>query len=104
MDVKAKLEEVYPKLKESGGFDILRRGVQTGELVYIQPPRSGYSVPFLRDTAMLGQAIAFIRPIQKDLDTTPVAAIDCDEVSFRAIKFLTVLVFIQLICSSESRS
>ena len=80
MDVKAKLEEEYPKLKESGGFDILRRGAQTSELVCIQPPRSGYSVPFLRDSAMLGQAVAFIRPIQKNLDTTPAPAIDDDDV------------------------
>jgi hypothetical protein len=83
LEVKAKLEQVYPKLSHSGGFDILRRGVQTSDLVFIQPPRSGYSVAFLRDTAGLGQAIAFIRPIQNNLDITP--AMDSSEVSHQGI-------------------
>ena len=36
VDVKTKLEEVFPKLAKSGGFDILRHGQQTSELVLIQ--------------------------------------------------------------------
>ncbi len=83
IDFKARLEEVYPKLKESGGFEILRRGTQTSDLVLIQPPRSEYSVPFLRDASELGQAIAFIRPIQNNLDVTPTAVVDSFEVSFQ---------------------
>ncbi|CAB4009867.1 Hypothetical predicted protein [Paramuricea clavata] len=81
IDVKAKLEEVYPKLQFGGGFDILRRVAQTKDLVFIRPPRSGYSVPFLRDKSILKQAMAFIRPIQSDLDMTPVAVMDSSEVS-----------------------
>lgn len=80
-DVKAKLEEVYPKLKDGGGFDILRRGVQASELIIIQPPRSGYSVQFLRDAAGLGQAMAFIRPIQCNLNLAPSGNVDFSEVS-----------------------
>ena len=38
-------------------------------LSLITPPPGGYSVPFLRDAAGLGQALAYIRPLQKDLDT-----------------------------------
>ena len=71
--VKRKLEEVYPKLASGCGFEILRRGM-SNELVLIEPPPSGYSVTFLRDSADLGQAIAFIRPLQSNLDMTPVAA------------------------------
>ena len=41
------------------------------ELVMIDPPPNGYSVPFLRDIVGLGQAIAFLRPIQYNLDMTP---------------------------------
>ena len=37
----------------------------------MQPPHSGYSVPFLCDTAGLGQAIAFFRPVQINLDMQP---------------------------------
>ena len=62
-ELKCKLEEVYPKLATGGGFEILRRGM-SNELVMIDPPPNGYSVPFLRDIAGLGQAIAFLRPIQ----------------------------------------
>lgn len=71
-EVKTKLEEVYPKLASGGGFEILRRGM-SNELVLMEPPLSGYSVGFLRDIAGLGQAIAFVRPLQRNLDmsTTP---------------------------------
>ena len=65
--MKRKLEEIFPKLKNGGGFEILRRGTSPSELSLIQPPRSGYSVSFLRDAAGLGQAIAFIRPLQANL-------------------------------------
>ena len=68
LDVKENLESVFPKLKESGGFEILR-SAQGTMLSLITPPPGGYSVQFLRDAAGLGQALAYIRPLQKDLDT-----------------------------------
>lgn len=72
-----KLEEEFPKLKSAGGFVLLRTGQQgsNGCLVTITPPSSGYSVAFLRDCSGLGQATAYIRPLQRDLDTTPVAEV-----------------------------
>ena len=72
LDVKENLESVFPKLKESGGFEILRRAQGTMlSLITPRPPAppGGYSVPFLRNAAGLGQALAYIRPLQKDLDT-----------------------------------
>ena len=69
--VKEKLEETYPKLATGGGFELLRSSVSPRDLDVIVPPTCGYSVPFLRDSSGLGQAIAYIRPIQKDLDSTP---------------------------------
>jgi hypothetical protein len=78
--VKTKLEEIYPKLENGGGFEIMRRGPQANELMVIQPPRSGYSVPYLRDSAGLGQAIAFIRPIQTNLGMEPEPLMDSSEV------------------------
>ena len=71
-EVKAKLEETYPKLCYGGGFDVLRRGPSASDLTLICPPASGYSVPFLRDAAGLGQAVAFIRPLHADLNTDKV--------------------------------
>ena len=65
-----KLEEEYPKLKAGGGFVIMRSGNKgsNNRLAMIPPPASGYSVPFLRDFSGLGQAMAYIRPLQRDLD------------------------------------
>ena len=65
--LKDKLYEVYPKLKEGGGFELLRSGSTANELVRIKPPMAGYSVPFLRDVSGLSQALAYIRPLQKKL-------------------------------------
>ena len=66
--VVAKTEENFPKLQSCGGFEILRSGASNKNLVLIPPPPSGYSVPFLRETSGLGQALAYIRPIQCSLD------------------------------------
>ena len=65
-----KLEEEYPKLSQGGGFELMRTGHQGSNitLTTIIPPASGYSVPFLRDSSGLGQALAYIRPLQRDLD------------------------------------
>ena len=67
-EVKTTLEESYPKLIEGGGFEILRRGPSPTELTVIPPPPSGYTVNFLCDFTGLGQAIAFIRSLQSDLN------------------------------------
>ena len=72
LEVQRVLESTYPKLGETGGFELLRSGSPCSSLVLINPPATGYSVPFLRDSAGLGQALAYIRPLQKDLDTDTV--------------------------------
>ena len=69
--VKAKLEQTYPKLATGGGFELLRSSVSPRDLDVMAPLNCGYSVPFLHDSSGLGQAIAYIRPIQKDLDSKP---------------------------------
>ena len=72
-NVKQKLEAAYPRLAAGGGFEILRSGLSPKDLYLItQPSSCGYTASFLRDTSGLGQAIAHIRPIQADLDTTPI--------------------------------
>ena len=50
---------MYSKLKTGGGFELLS---------LITPSQGGYSVAFLRVAAGLGQALAYIRPLQKDLN------------------------------------
>ena len=58
-DVQRVLQGVYPKLSQAGGFELLRIGDARTSLVLITPPVTDYSVPFLRDSAGLGQALAY---------------------------------------------
>lgn len=80
VDVKKDLERVFHKLKESGGFELLRSGVPATSLSLLSPPAGGYSVPYLRDGAGLGQALVYIRPLQNDLDMDATAVENTDQV------------------------
>ncbi len=71
----AKVEAVYPKIKTGGGFDLLRSGATNKELMLITPPLSGYTVPFLRESSGIGQAIIYIRPMQRSLELTAVVPV-----------------------------
>ena len=53
VDVLKVLENVYPKLQQSGGFELFRSRSPASMLSLISPSASGYSVPFLRDAAGL---------------------------------------------------
>ena len=79
--VKEKLEQMYPKLMKSGGFEILRSQGRIDPLKTVNPPKSGYSVSFLRDVSSLGSAVAYIRPIQSDLDLSFVPPVDLAQVN-----------------------
>ena len=57
------LEEEFPKLRQGGGFEILR--CEGKSLRVIPPPPGGYTVDYLRGT--LNQAKGYIRPLQRDL-------------------------------------
>ena len=64
------LETQFPKLKTGGGFEILRSCGSRRQLQVIAMPAQGYDIPYLKQS--LCQAIGYIRPLQRDLDTTPV--------------------------------
>ena len=70
-EVLLEFEEAYPRLKDSGGFELLRSGHLMKDFVLIPSPPGDYSVNFLKNCE-LGQSTVYIRPIQKDLDTTPI--------------------------------
>ena len=91
-EVKTKLEESCPKLNAGGGFEILRRGQSPSELSIIPPPNSGYTVNFLRDCAGLGQAIAYIRPVQCNLNQDPIEAVleDCQVCTILQVKTVSI--------------
>ena len=76
LHVKQMLEAAYPKIVQGGGFEILRSGISlTDQLQLITAPSSGYSVSFLRDMSGLGQALAYLRPVQRNLDTSQQAEV-----------------------------
>lgn len=71
-ELSTTLENHFPKLKEGGRFEFLRAdgggdGQRPLSLVY--PSAFGYTVPHLRER--FGQAVAYIRPLQTDLDESP---------------------------------
>lgn len=56
----------YPKLKESGGFELLRVGEGGGKrLQTIACPPKGYTVVYLQ--AVVHHATVYIRPLQRDI-------------------------------------
>ena len=59
------LESVYPKLKDGGGFELLRTSPSNKERMVITPLASVYSGPFLRESSGFGQPVPCIRPLQK---------------------------------------
>nr|XP_022341452.1 uncharacterized protein LOC111135568 isoform X3 [Crassostrea virginica] len=71
-DFTKKLEENYPKMKGCGGYELLRTATSSRiELKLIRPGSNGYTSEYLSNS-YLGQATCFIRPIQIDLDISPV--------------------------------
>lgn len=81
--IQGVLERQFPKLKAGGGFELLRSCGGRRQLELITMPAHGYDIPYLKQT--LGQAIAYIRPLQRDLDMSPVPAA---EVGFLVLKLL----------------
>lgn len=51
----------HPKLKARGGFEILRSEIGNN-LAFVQPLAT--TVPYLRDQVGLGQALAYLWPLQ----------------------------------------
>ena len=66
-----KLFESYPKLRDGGGFDLLRSvSGSKCALELLTRPSGGFTSNYLANESQLNQALCYIRPIQKNLDTT----------------------------------
>ncbi|WAR15457.1 hypothetical protein MAR_005562, partial [Mya arenaria] len=66
---KQKLEEAFPPIINCGGFELLRTcGNSKYTLQPLPIPPGGCTTKYLCDESSLGQAVCYIRPIQKDLD------------------------------------
>lgn len=68
------LLKIFPKLEFAGGFDLMRSTSRVC-LEVIHPPNSGYTTQFLSEESCIGQAIIYIRPLQKELDITPTVTV-----------------------------
>ncbi|XP_039894576.1 uncharacterized protein LOC120737779 isoform X2 [Simochromis diagramma] len=69
--VKAKIEDTFPQLKDTGGFELLRISgtTRSRNLCTIPSPDTGYTVRYLRSPLSgIGQALIYIRPLQKSID------------------------------------
>lgn len=76
-DIYDELLFQFPKLKQAGGFELLRVPEGGGKLLQvIASPESGYTVSYLR--AIVHHAKIFIRPMQNNLDSDPEPSqVDC---------------------------
>lgn len=72
-DINFELTDAFPKLKEGGGFELLRV-IERGRMLEVIPvPPDGYTVPYLKDVVQ--QAKVYIRPIQRSLSMEPFGAV-----------------------------
>ena len=69
-EICGELSVHFPKLLDSGGFELLRVPEGGKQLNVIACPESGYTVSYLR--AVVHYAKVYIRPMQKDLSLDPV--------------------------------
>lgn len=66
-EIHEELQHRFPKLKDSGGFEILRISEGGGKILQnIARPKNGYTIPYLR--AVVHHAKIYLRPLQKDLN------------------------------------
>ena len=63
--INEKLLEAFPKLKDGGGYELLRTEDGRRHLIVMPFPPGGYTITYLK--GILNQAKAYIRPIQKNL-------------------------------------
>ncbi|XP_041823362.1 uncharacterized protein LOC121629366 isoform X2 [Melanotaenia boesemani] len=67
---KATIEDNYPQLNDTGGFELLRISgtTRSRNLCSIPCPDTGYTVRYLRSPLTgIGQAVIYIRPLQKSI-------------------------------------
>ena len=83
MDIHESILAQFPKLKECGGYELLRTVENTKSLCVLASPAEGYTAQFLKKA--LGQANCYIRPILHDIElqgpatTSGVQVIHCTD-------------------------
>ena len=82
-EIKLEIADKFPKLKGSGGYELLRVGARNRKLEVIPIPPGGYTVQYLKDVVQ--QAKVYIRPIQADLDLAVDSMVTCNVSSYASI-------------------
>lgn len=98
MVITNKLMEVYPKLQEGGGFELLKitGPTRSRSLALLPCPSTGYTLAFLKDpSTMIGQATLYIRPLQQDLP------LDCVSLFTETFKLSGVFYLLKLLIKSR---
>lgn len=91
-DINCEISSQFPKLRNAGGFELLRAQEGGGKLFSaIVVPQAGYSVGYLK--TVVHNAKIYIRPLQRDLSLEP----DNDEVHVYAETNM-LMVFIVYLC------
>lgn len=86
-DVHSAIVCAFPKLREAGGYDLLRINEKNRTVLqYIPPLPEGYTVSYLKEAVK--QAKVYIRPLQKSLTLNPVPA---HSDTFQVINFCSEL-------------
>ena len=67
--LKASAQQLYQKLENAGGYELLRCLPNSRSLTRLQPPSGGHTPESLKGD--VGHARIYIQPLQSDLDTTP---------------------------------
>ncbi|ESO88388.1 hypothetical protein LOTGIDRAFT_175885 [Lottia gigantea] len=73
---KREIELNYEKLSGCGSFD-LHKAIGRTNLEIIKAPKNGYTSNFL-STCYFGQAIIYIKPLQRNIDTFPITSQESD--------------------------
>lgn len=66
-DVQQKIEEAFPVLRGVGGFKIMRC-CRNRKLIDLPVPAGGYTVLYLKQDSGLNRAVAYLVPLQCDLN------------------------------------
>ena len=72
-EFKQEILSSFPKLRDGGGFELLRTATRNSKILCIIPhPPGGYTAEYVK--SIVCQAKVYVCPIQKDLSSEPVAS------------------------------
>lgn len=92
VEVHSEIMQAFPRLKEGGGYELMRVSESGQRILQVIPsPSDGYSVAYLKE--VLRQAKVYIRSVQKDLSLVPcditgnVSSVHHSQVVYRPRRF-----------------